>query len=487
MNRSVDSRDPLLTPRAGLPAEFLSTPFGQAMMPSIDAMFRRTAPSEHPVNAGRAVAGPSQPSLLTPPASGTATPTPSSILASVAAQATAAPGVGAGPTPAATPPKLPEVSPLTLVSSSSNFDSILRNNAAVVVNFTNTPGCPPCRVIKPVYESLAADLSPTFASKGVRFVEVELGIGEGQQIASRHGVSATPTFQFFHHGKKVDEMRGAAKRELENRVETFLEGCFPRHPHRKLYLPGVESIPLSPITSSTIPAYPALLSKLEGFAPESDRTKVGLVRSEVIPLLEGKAQIPDQQLGDLMTRWTAVTSDLLSTLKPEQTFPVIDLWRVALLNTRISDVLAMRLSPSAPTSTSVDPISPILNLAASTLATSSTSTPKPFLLTVLRLLTNLTAPLHLANLILASPPPSPVLANLQAKTIAVVVESLLHPDGGVRSAAAGVAVNLAGWRHRNAKDTKQAPEDEDEKEWEVEVVSALLEGIGREADEDVGE
>jgi hypothetical protein len=145
----------------------------------------------------------------------------------------------------------------------------------------------------------------------------------------------------------------------------------------------------------------------------------------------------------------------------------------------------MRLSPSAPAS--VDPMSPILNLAASTLATSSTATPKPFLLTVLRLLTNLTAPLHLANLILASPPPSPVLANLQAKTIAIVVESLLHPDGGVRSAAAGVAVNLAGWRHRNAKDTKQAPEDEDEKEWEVEVVSALLEGIAREEDEDVGE
>jgi hypothetical protein len=340
-----------------------------------------------------------------------------------------------------------------------------------------------------VYESLAADLSPTYASKGVRFVEVELGIGEGQQIASRHGVSATPTFQFFRHGKKVDEMRGAAKRELENRVETFLEDCFPRHPHRKLYLPGVESIPLSPITSSTIPAYPALLSKLEGFALAAglDSTKVGLVRSEVIPLLEGKVQIPEQQLGDLMTRWTAVTSDLLSTLKPEQTFPIIDLWRVGLLNTRISDILAMRLSPSAPTSTSVDSISPILNLAASTLATASTATPKPFLLTVLRLLTNLTAPLHLANLILASPPPSPILANVQAKTITIVVESLLHPDGGVRSAAAGVAVNLAGWRHRNAKDTKQAPEDEDEKEWEVEVVSALLEGIGREEDEDVGE
>jgi hypothetical protein len=76
---------------------------------------------------------------------------------------------------------------------------------------------------------------------------------------------------------------------------------------------------------------------------------------------------------------------------------------------------------------------------------------------------------------------------VQAKTITIVVESLLHPDGGVRSAAAGVAVNLAGWRHRNAKDTKQAPEDEDEKEWEVDVVSALLEGIGREEDEDVGE
>jgi hypothetical protein len=338
-----------------------------------------------------------------------------------------------------------------------------------------------------VYESLAAELSLSYAGKGVRFVEVELGIGEGKEISGRHGVSATPTFQFFHHGKKMDEMKGATKRELESRVETFLESCFPRHPHRKLYLPAIEGIPIAPITSSTMPAYPALLAKLEGFAGEDrDEFKFNVLRNDVVPFLEGKAQLSEAQLKELVNRWSCVTGDLLKILKADQTFPVIDLWRVALLNPKISDIIALNLSPStiAPLS---DPITPILNLAASTLAASTISTSKPFLLTSLRLLTNLVAPLHLANLLAASPPPSPLLANIQAKTILILVESLLHPDVGVRSAAAGVAVNLTSWRHRNAKDVRKAPEDEDEGEWEIEVVSALLEGIGSESDENVGE
>ena len=438
---------------SGLPAEFLSTPFGQQMRPQIDAMFRRTAPSEHPVGGAN---------LPTSPASGGAPPLASDLLASVSAQATANP---------AAPP--PQASPLVLVSSSTNFDAILKQHPAVVVNFTNTPGCPPCRAIKPVYESIAADSAANYGAKGARFVEIELGVGQGQELASRHGVSATPTFMFFRQGKKVDELRGAGKRELEGKVESFMEECFPRHPHRKLYLPAVEAIPISPITSTTTPPYPALLTKLESFG--ADKEKVRFLREKVVPVLEGKG-IAGR---DLLVEWGRVSNELLESLKPAETYPLIDLWRVGLLNPEIASTLAVVCSP---TSSSGDPISSILALAVQALNASATSTPKSFLLTVLRLLTNLLAPIQLANLLLTSPP-----APMQGKIVSIVVDSLLHRETAVRSAAAGVAVNLGGWRHRVAKEQGKEVEDGLEVEWEVDVVSALLEAVERESDEDVGE
>lgn len=65
--------------------------------------------------------------------------------------------------------------------------------------------------------------------------------------------------------------------------------------------------------------------------------------------------------------------------------------------------------------------------------------------------------------------------------ISVLVESLLYPDVGVRSAAAGVAFNIGLWRHHNVV------EETPNVDWELEVVSGLVEALDREEDEDVGE
>lgn len=449
--------------KTGLPAEFLSTPFGQAMRPQIDAMFRRTAPTEHPVNSTSAP-GPS--TLPTPPISGSSTPAPlaSSLLNAVAASATT------GPTPAPTPPRQnPEISALTLISSSSNFSSILKQHQAVIVNFTNTPSCPPCRVIKPIYEAIANEYSPTYGLKGARFVEVELGVGEGRDIAGKYGVSATPTFMFFRNEKKVDELRGASKKELEVKVESFLEDTWPRHPHRKVYLAQLEKLPINPITSANAPNFTALSGKLETFGVTD--TELDTIKSKVVPLLEAKSTIGDQELRSIVGVWTTTSNQLVSTLKPEQTFPLVDLWRIGLLNPRLAAVLALQLNASE-----VNAVTPILSLASTTLKSQGAATPKPFLLTVLRLVTNLLASLPIANLLLFS---------FTDTLIGIIVDSLLHPDNVVRSAAAGAAYNLSAVRHRDAKERGSQPEDGEEKEWEVELVSALVEGVGREADEDV--
>lgn len=466
---------------SGLPAEFLSTPFGQSMRPQIDAMFKKTSPSEHRIQGS---------AYPTPPVSGSSTPSAnplaSSLLSSVAQQAQTSSTAGSplAQSSMSASKVAPEAPGLTPVSSVSYFNTILSQNVAVVANFTNTPSCPPCRAIKPAYESIASQFSQQYVGRGVRFVDIELGVGEGRTLASRFGVSATPTFIFFKDGKKADEMKGADKRGLENKIETFLEDCFPRHSHRKLYLPAIESVSTNPIQSSNTPNFTALLGKLEGFSGTTP-DDIGLLRSRVVPLLEGKVVKLDAEKKDVYLAWKAATVRILDQLKAEETFPVVDLWRVALLNPKIVTLLTINLTPS--TSSAEQPITNMLDLAARTLKSSGTSTPKPFLLTVLRLLTNLLSPLPLANLFLATPSPSTLLRTLQENVVTVTVDSLLHPDQSVRTAAAGVAINLAGYRHRVSKEQNISPEDGDEHEWEIELASALIESIGKEVDEDVGE
>ncbi|WWD09099.1 hypothetical protein V865_007219 [Kwoniella europaea PYCC6329] len=466
---------------SGLPAEFLSTPFGQAMKPQIDAMFRQTTPAERPIP------GPSpnqpgvnpQPTASQPSSSGTSTPAlASALLQSVAARAHSQQTAN-GMTPANPTPPNPETSPLTLVSSVTHFHSILKQHPAVIVNFTNTPTCPPCRTIKPVYETLSSIHSSTYGVKGARFVEVELSIGEGRQLAQEYGVHATPTFIFFRDGKKKDEMKGASKKELEGKVEGFLEDCFPTHIHRKMFLPSIESLPHNPITASNAPNYTALVGKLEGFLSGKGREDdLKLVKDRVIPMLEDKSTLGDADLRNLVNDWIESTDRLLDTLKPEETFPVIDLWRVGLTHSRISALLALKLRPSpSPTPTlSNNPVLTILSLTVDTLSSAGpTNTPKPFLLTVLRLITNLLASDQLDNLILS--PEGHVV--IQEKVISILVESLLHPDQSVRSSAAGIAINAGAWMQRNKGDELA------DVDWEVELVSAIVEAIGREDDEDV--
>lgn len=465
----------ILTAFAGLPSEFLATPFGQAMKPQIDAMFRGPTaqrPIPDKITSSDAFPAPSVSSSSAPGDDAAAGPSlASTLLQSVAGQAT---GLS---TAANVPSKQipnPETSPLTLVSSTANFHSILSQHSAVVVNFTNTSSCPPCRVIKPVYESIAGYHAAIYGAKGARFVEVELGIGQGREIAGAYGVQATPTFMFFKNGEKVDEMKGAAKKELENKVEQFLEECYPIHPHRKIYLPAVERLPKRTITVNNLPNYEALLNKLEGFlAGKGKAERIMFLRNNVVLFLEGKS-LSETELAALLQKWSAATQDLLSTLQPTETFPLIDLWRIALQRQPIIPLLALGLSTA---SNNAEPIIRIISLASTTFSSSPETIPKPFILTVLRFLTNFTSCIELTNLVLAHDGN----ASTSEQLISVLVESLLYPDVGVRSAAAGVAFNIGLWRHHNVV------EETPSVDWELEMISSLAEAIDREDDEDVGQ
>ncbi|BDA44390.1 Thioredoxin [Coccomyxa sp. Obi] len=82
----------------------------------------------------------------------------------------------------------------------------------VIVDFTAT-WCGPCRIIAPVFE----ELSTKYPS--VVFLKVD--VDQNEAVAGECGISAMPTFQVYKDGKKIQEMVGASKDNLEALVEAL--------------------------------------------------------------------------------------------------------------------------------------------------------------------------------------------------------------------------------------------------------------------------
>ncbi|KAG8902083.1 hypothetical protein FRC00_002002 [Tulasnella sp. 408] len=116
-----------------LPADFLSTPFGQSMRPMIDNMFRRAVPT-------------------------TSTPVPAPPNVST---------LGIPSTSNFDPNTL--TNPIQIAGSSASFNNLLRSNRIVVAFFTSDT-CPPCGMIAPVFKQIAEDKN----RPGVAFVEVNM-------------------------------------------------------------------------------------------------------------------------------------------------------------------------------------------------------------------------------------------------------------------------------------------------------------------------
>lgn len=179
----------------------------------------------------------------------------------------------------------------------------------------------------------------------------------------------------------------------------------------------------------------------------------------------------------ILIAWSQSTLALTAALPPASLFPLVDLWRLALLDPNVSKW-------ASPTSAS-DPISIFMTKAAEALQdTDRASSLRNFILTVLRLLSNAFASPVLAQKLL--------LHETKKTMTAVLVPSLLHADGAVRTAAASLAFNVAGIIQkgrianvRQGSSSEAVVEDED---WELELVSAVVEALDRErASEEVGE
>ncbi|KAF8636584.1 hypothetical protein AX17_003395 [Amanita inopinata Kibby_2008] len=471
-----------------LPTDFLSTPFGAALRPAIDAMYRGPSPSitPAPVPPPVAASGPTDPQLA------------NSIVQAVAAQgrATGPPPLTNGSANAPLPATNSLVAPVHVITNPASFKSFLGTHKAAVVFFTSLT-CGPCRIIEPVFESLAEDKGiksqgqGAFNKNGAGFAKVDIGVGLGYTLASEWGITATPTFMFFLDGKKIQEVKGASSSELKAQVDMLLFQAYPPHPHTRLMLLCIEKLSFNPILFAQIPAFDAVIQKLDRFiaattwptsAPRSQAQAKEIVSDTVVPYLKARftsggeaPERPPPFISDMLTIWSEVTIILLNALPVENLFPVVDLWRLLILDPGVGSWMALQ--------TRIDshPLGLLLTKTCSDIQT--TSNLRNLILIELRLLANAFANVAIAQKLVDGP--------CKKKITAVVVQTLLHHDAMVRSACASLTFNLCaalqkarvqnmGGGVTDNRDTVVSI-DEDE-EWEVEMISAIVEALDREKD-----
>ena len=91
---------------------------------------------------------------------------------------------------------------------------VLESEQPVLVDFW-AAWCPPCRLMNPVLDELAAERDD------LKIVSVDADTE--QELAVQYGVLGLPTFVLFHNGAPVTSLVGARpKRRLESELEQAL-------------------------------------------------------------------------------------------------------------------------------------------------------------------------------------------------------------------------------------------------------------------------
>ncbi|KAG6809132.1 hypothetical protein H0H92_001446 [Tricholoma furcatifolium] len=446
------------------PTDFLSTPFGAALRPTINAMYRRPSPGAAP-NA-----------VPSPAAAVEAAPNlqlAAQLLQAVAARAASSSAGVAAPIPKSATQTL--AGPLhTITTNPASFNAFLKNHHAAAAFFTSAT-CGPCRMIKPIFERLAEEKGIKSDRRGAAFAKIDIGVGLGNTLAGQWNVRATLTFMFFLDGQKLDELKGANANELRTQADLLLFQAFPRMLYSYLFF-AVQALSLNPILFTQVPAIDTVLSKLSTFVDSAEwpsslsqtpaQVKQVLMGT-IAPYLKSRFSTPPPSklpsaTPAILTSWNQATSALSSPLPLISLFPLVDLWRLAFL-----DLAVGTWAMSAPS----NPLTIFIDKATGALETPDPSAnPRNYLLTTLRLLSNVFASLTLAWSI------------SHVALTAVIVPCLLHSDGAVRTAAASLAFNVSAALQKARVDklkggTGTVQEDED---WEVEMISAVVEALDRE-------
>ena len=403
-----------------LPQTVLNTPFGQMLKPQLDnAMRGITQAPVPPSNVPRtAVQPPSIPNGL-----------PSRQQTSMGmSQKEEIPGVVYKPT------RLKQLDELLASAKDS----------CAVIFFTSAT-CPPCKIVYPAYDELAAEA-------GSKAVLIKVDLTDAYEIGAKYQVRATPTFMTFVKGEKESEWSGANEAQLRGNVRLLIQIAHPPHPHTLLRLPTLQRLHQTPVTYTKIPPIEKLIAKM---GTSGSDPAVGTLRDFVTTRQQsGAVEAP---LPDLPAVTTFIIKSI-QALPAETLFPIVDLFRLALVDSRVSGYYAENASES------------VFKILA---AVNRLDASCPYQLRIVSL--------HMACNLFTSqlfPIKLSIEPSYSTPLLQLVTSSLLdneHPP--VRVAASSLAFNMAASNHqqRIQGNADFLPEGS-----QVELVASLLEAIGRE-------
>ena len=317
--------------------------------------------------------------------------------------------------------------------------------SCAVIFFTSAT-CPPCKIVYPAYDELAAEA-------GKKAVLIKVDISQAYEIGSKYGVRATPTFMSFLHGEKENEWVGANESQLRGNVRILVQMAYPPHPHTKLRLPTLQKPHRHPVTFAKVPPLDKLIAKLGSAA--NDAAVISLKDFIAARQASGAADAPLPALPSIST----YINSAVKTLPPSSLFPLIDLLRIALADPRVTGYFAEESSQST--------ISGIL----SSVISAGEECPYTLRIVTVQLACNL----FTSSLFATQLPTRPPLASL---LIQLVTSSLLDNEHApVRVAAASLAFNIAACNH-----FRRLEEEDDilAESMQVELMASLLEAIERE-------
>lgn len=87
-----------------------------------------------------------------------------------------------------------------------NFETeVLKSTTPVLVDFW-AEWCSPCKMISPIIEEIAGELTG-------KLKVVKVNVDEAQQLAAKYNVMSIPTLLIFKDGSTVDSMVGAMPKD----------------------------------------------------------------------------------------------------------------------------------------------------------------------------------------------------------------------------------------------------------------------------------
>jgi thioredoxin 1 len=95
--------------------------------------------------------------------------------------------------------------PLTTTTEATFAADVLSSPQPVLVDFS-AEWCPPCQLVAPVLEQIAAD-------EAARLRVVSVDVDENPVVADLYAVTSMPTLVLFRGGREVARIKGVKPRE----------------------------------------------------------------------------------------------------------------------------------------------------------------------------------------------------------------------------------------------------------------------------------